>query len=346
MAIKCANGHVISSDEKFCRHCGLPMSSLCPNGHRVEAKADFCPECGTPLAAGSGQPLTPPESSSTQVIEAPAVKWSGLPKSSSALLDRVPRQSLLRASILTLVLSTVLTAVTEVIYFPRIVFWLIFSLIVIFELSSVRTVSTRVLVAFYAVAVGAFALDWIVGRAVFSLRELSGSYPLGGARLLAYLGTVSLAFLLLGYFDPQCRQELRSLILPRNTADPMRVGIAVLIALLALAPVIRSFTGPFSFGVVGFNASPFPGYPSTVQVKQFVMNRVNSTYQSGADTDLFDCQYFLPQAGPPPLWHCSIKVIVSGAPAQYHDNLQITGRKDGTFSCYDGSNVEIRLCDD
>jgi hypothetical protein len=61
----CANGHVLTVDQRFCPTCGSAARTntlrMCPNGHEAESNAQYCAECGQPVAA-QWTPLPPPSS--------------------------------------------------------------------------------------------------------------------------------------------------------------------------------------------------------------------------------------------------------------------------------------------
>lgn len=327
-------------EPKFCPECGADVVRRCPNGHEVDGDAAFCPQCGQAVegAASSGA-ATP------SLAEAPtgqALRFSGLPSATPPWLARVGGQSFRRAAIVTLLLSAVLSVVYLFVYTPRFVFWIAFGLVVFLGVASTKTLTARTVGGFYLVALAAFILDWVIERIDSSARDFS-TPPISGARLLAYVGTASLALLVVAYFDPDRRRQLRAIAIPHATLDPLRAAGMVALAALALFPVVRSFTGGLEFGVIRSGGSLFSGYPSTDDVKNLVVREVHDLYGDEASTDLLECPYFLPAAGPPPLWNCSVKVVLPGAPV-YYDNLQITGRKDGTFDCYDGSQTGMDLC--
>lgn len=147
----------------------------------------------------------------------------------------------LRASVVTLLLAAVLSTAYSFIYTPRFTFWLAFGLVMFAGVASTWSWSPRAIATFYGVALGAFAVDAIIERIAASARDYS-SLPLSGARLLAYLGSASLAILVVAYFDPVRRSQLGQDVAPRSSLDPLRATAMVALAALALAPIIRSFT--------------------------------------------------------------------------------------------------------
>lgn len=341
-APRCERGHEVRAGAKYCPECGAVVERRCPDGHAVGQDASFCPECGKAVdgpTIETSRSVTDP----TTGASADRIRLSGLPSSTPWWLEALREQSLVRASIVTLFLAAVLSIAYSFVYTPRFVFWIAFGFVMFAGVASTRSWSLRAVATFYGIALGAFAVDAIIERIASSVRDLS-SRPLSGARLLAYLGSASLAILIVVYFDPARRAQLLHVVAPKNSLDPLRAAAMVALAALALAPVIRSFSGSLQFGVIRSGGALFPGYPSTGDVERFVLRAVDGVYGSEAETDLLECQYFLPSVGPPPLWHCSVKVTYPGEPPAYYDNLQITGRQDGTFDCYDGSQTGDDIC--
>lgn len=60
--MKCACGHELLGNERFCPECG-EMQRFCTNGHRLSGSANFCPECG--VAVGDDMGDTPDPSDVT-----------------------------------------------------------------------------------------------------------------------------------------------------------------------------------------------------------------------------------------------------------------------------------------
>lgn len=360
----CPSCGATDQEEAFCANCGAPLlaqteTPVSSDGEHGDPAADkVCPACAETVKAGAvicrfcGHDFRKALAAPSEATEQPAsaqpadgsggqLKWGGLPTEAPSWLERRGQRSLRSSIVWTSALFLVVLVATEFLYFPRFIFWTVACGIMVLGLASTGSAVGAFARAFYPLAVIIFLADYVLGRIALSMRDIPGSFPLDGYRLLAYLGSVSLAFFIVAYLSPQVRKAIRSFTFPNQVINPARLGAVVVVAALAAVPVARSFTGEFSFGVVGITptaANPFPGYPTTSDVKQYVQDRIDEVAGTAVDLEYLDCEYIFPQAGPPPLWGCSTKATANGETV-YLDDLQITGRQDGTFECYDADGV-------
>jgi hypothetical protein len=71
------------------------------------------------------------------------------------------------------------------------------------------------------------------------------------------------------------------------------------------------------------------GYPLPSDVDTALTRQFKS---EGGVVSYHHCEYFAPNAGPPPVYGCTFKID-----GEWHDNIQATGHPDGTFSWEDDS---------
>ena len=122
------------------------------------------------------------------------------------------------------------------------------------------------------------------------------------------------------------------------------MGLVAVLAGLGVWLIVGGNDSKSSTTKQGFDpSSMYAGYPSTSDTQDFVVQRVEATYGPSATTKYLKCAYFMPVAGQPPLWDCSVRVTSQGVDIWY-DNLQITGRPDQTWDCYDGSQTDNPIC--
>ncbi len=225
--------------------------ALCPNDHDAPDGQPFCGQCGATLVEDR-PPTEPPDDTEQlppETTNGPgSLRFSGPPSTTAPWLARVKSRSLTQAVAITLVPSLVMSVVFSFVYTPRFVVWVAFTLVSIAGVASLRALTTRTVAAFYLAAPAAFVIDWAVGLVVDSIRNLP-TLPFSSFRFFAYLGAISIALLVVAYFDPTRRAQLREILAPNNTLKPLRTAMVLAVILLGLVPIARSFTGPFSFGL-------------------------------------------------------------------------------------------------
>lgn len=234
----------------------------CPNNHDGPDDQPFCGQCGETLvdARPPTTRLTGPEPQAPPATKASVpLRLSGPPASTASWLARVKPRSFAQAAAITLVPSLAMSIVFAFLYTPRFFVWTAFTLFAIAGAASLRTLTTRTVAAFYLIGPAAFIIDWAVGLVADPIRNLP-VLPFNAFRFFSYLGAISLALLVVAYFDPTRRAQLREILAPNNTLEPLRTVVVLAVVLLGFVPIARSFTGPFTFGLVrSWPAGDTPG---------------------------------------------------------------------------------------
>lgn len=315
------------------------QEDYCPNGHPVLTGSRFCNTCGAPVVSNgpigrsaNGEPVGQRGVNSRVSFRFPDSRPGWLGKA-----DRFSfRNGLVLLALGAFSVNTALLFIGP----PRLVYFVTFSAMVFLIVSRTRLSGpAQVLGAFAATVLGSVVYDLTAYPLIRSIFGYNASFNIEIRAFLIESCWVAFALVLLAALSPDFRGRVMQFVKPLAAFDALRSIAVTVIGLLAGLGVILAFTGGFGFYPLrtaetmeresqNFGSEHFPsGYALPTEVAEILADRFRRQGRSVTDAH---CEYFAPAFGPPPVYNCRFQVD-----GEYHDNVQGTGRPDGSFSWND-----------
>ncbi|MFC5061574.1 hypothetical protein [Actinomycetospora atypica] len=237
-----------------------------------------------------------------------------------------------------------MTLLNLVVTYPRWFFW---TLVVSAGALAMAKVA-RLDVAFVMTSTGIvsawFFVDFWVSTAYQTwLGYDTSQFAMSIPSLVSAVGSIGFSFAMVCLIDEGARAAAVDWVLPDGAVHAVRAVLMAVLVIAAFFPVVRSFSGTSSFTAVvaARDQVLFPGYASPGQVEdRFTVDFL----RKGAPVSEIRCSYFAPNLGAPPVYNCDATLRFSDGSVVHHDNIQSTGRPDGTFSCGDYTSGVKELC--